>query len=129
MFKKIPVSYILRNKVYRVDNVDLNIKDKNGKIIPGSHDVIVTSYNKRSGKCKVKTITSLEKRNKSGQYKFKDNKLSSVKYGKILLVPIHEINTHHLSGINQTEIEVKIDKIYFTTTKAIYPRRYKNLLK
>ena len=50
------LKYAIKNKIYRADAIDLGLTNTNKP-----HDVIVVSVNKRKKKCKVKTITSLEK--------------------------------------------------------------------
>lgn len=121
------LDYAMVGKVYRADNKDLKIYSRNGNYMPGSHDVIVVSVNKRNNTCKVKTITSLERKYK-GEYLFIAKKLPDVRNGKILVVPIKDIHTDHLSGVNHNTKEIKINKLYFTNTKAVFPRRYKHLV-
>lgn len=82
----------MKNRIYRADDGDLGIGN-NGN----SHDVIVVSVNKRSNKCKVKTITSLEysvvDKNDSSKniWIFNKNKLDDGRDGKITVIPKNEI--------------------------------------
>lgn len=114
-------------EVYHADNRDLNIWNENGKIRRGSHDVIVVSVNKRKNTCKVKTITSLE-RKYDGKNVFIEKKLPNVRNGKILVIPIKDIHTKHLSGIYHDEKEIKVDKLYKSNSGVVFPRRYKYLV-
>ena len=98
--------HIKKNEIYYASNEDLKIRDSQGNIIPGGHNVIVTSVNNKKGTCRVKTITSLEEK-VNGQWKFKQNKLRDVREGKILVVPKNQIRTHHLSGINHSSKSLK----------------------
>ena len=66
---RIYCSYALKNKIYRADANDLGLTNTQKP-----HDVIVISVNKRSKKCKVKTITSLE-RPINGRMQFINRKL------------------------------------------------------
>lgn len=119
--------YAIKNKIYRADANDLGLTHTNKP-----HDVIVVSVNKRKNTCKVKTITSLERlstdRNGNQRYTFMNHKLDDVRDGNILVIPQKLINTHHLSGINHKELTIKTNKMYFTTSGAKFPRRYKHLI-
>ena len=101
---RIYCSYALKNKIYRADANDLGLTNTQK-----SHDVIVISVNKRSKKCKVKTITSLE-RPINGRMQFINRKLDDVRDGKIIPIPVKDINTHHLSGVNNDVKTIKINK-------------------
>lgn len=59
MIKKEYIKEPKVNEVYRADALDLGLTNTDKP-----HDVIVTSINNRSKKCKVKTITSLEEKEK-----------------------------------------------------------------
>ena len=119
--------YAIKNKIYRADANDLGLTHTNKP-----HDVIVVSVNKRKKKCKVKTITSLEKEiiDQYGNKRkaFMNHKLDDVRDGNILVIPQKLINTHHLSGINQKELTIKTNKMYLSTTGTKFPRRYKHLI-
>ena len=116
------------NGVYHANNDALGIVDKKGKTIKGSHDVIVTSINKRRKMATVVTITSLEKPGNNGMA-FNDGKLSAVRSGRIVVIPISELRTHVLSGVDKRRIRIKTKDLYSSTTGAAFPRRYKNLIK
>lgn len=117
------IRYALKNHIYRADAQDLGLTNTNR-----SHDVIVTSVNKRKKTCRVKTITSLEYQDNNGEWKFINRKLSDVREGNILLIPKEQIKTHHLSGINHNSKTIKINKLYFTENETKFPRRYKHLI-
>ena len=120
--------YAIKNKIYRADAHDLGLTNTTKP-----HDVIVVAVNKRKRTCKVKTITSLEKTiiDKYGNRKktFMNHKLDDVRDGKILVIPKKEINTHHLSGVHNDVITIKMNKLYLSTTGTKFPRRFKNLIK
>lgn len=119
--------HIKKNEIYYASNEDLKIRDSQGNIIPGGHNVIVTSVNNKKGTCRVKTITSLEEK-VNGQWKFKQNKLRDVREGKILVVPKNQIRTHHLSGINHSSKSLKQSKLRNNTTSSKFPKRYEKLI-
>ena len=119
---RIYCSYALKNKIYRVDANDLGLTNTQKP-----HDVIVISVNKRSKKCKVKTITSLE-RPINGRMQFINRNLDDVRDGKIIPIPVKDINTHHLSGVNNDVKTIKINKLYLSNTGTKFPRRYKHLI-
>lgn len=124
--RRIYLRYARKNKIYRIDARDLGLTHTNKP-----HDVIVLSINKRSKKCKVKTITSLEKtiiKNGVRKNVFKNNKLNDVKNGNIIVIPIKDINTHHLSGVNNKVFTVKTNKMYLSTTGSKFPRRFKHII-
>ena len=124
--RKVHLKYAIKNKIYRADARDLGLTNTNK-----AHDVIVVSVNKRSKKCKVKTITSLERTIKSnGKNKnvFLNHKLDDVRSGKILVIPKIDINTHHLSGVNNKLHTIKTNKMYLSTTGTTFPRRFKQLI-
>ncbi len=115
------VDYVLKDHIYAVDNSDLGIN------VPGVHDVIVIGINKRSKKCQVKTITSLEQY-RQNNWRFKNYKLDAVRNGNLLVIPQKEMNTKHLSGIDHRLISVKVNKVFFSNSNYKFPRRYKNLI-
>ena len=121
------LKYAIKNKIYRADANDLGLTNTNKP-----HDVIVVSVNKRAKKCKVKTITSLEKdiTDQQGNKRkvFMNHKLDDVRDGNILVIPQKLINTQHLSGINHKELTIKTNKMYLSTTGTKFPRRYKHLI-
>lgn len=118
--------YAIKNKIYRADAADLGLTNTNKP-----HDVIVISVNKRSNKCKVKTITSLERSIlKDGRKKqvFKNEKLDDVRNGRIIVIPKNQINTRVLSGVNNDILTIKVDKMYFSGSGTKFPRKYKQLI-
>ena len=115
--------YAIKNKIYRADASDLGLTNTTKP-----HDVIVISVNKRRKKCKVKTITSLEKTiEKDGVSKqvFINKKLDDVRSGRLTVIPKNEINTDHLSCINNDVLTIKTNRLYLSTSGLKFPRRYK----
>ena len=84
--QQLRITDIKKDKIYRANNEDLNIRYRNGELVPGWHDLIIVSVNKRTKNCKVKTITSLEKEVNRRLY-FKNNKLDDVRDGNIIVIP------------------------------------------
>ena len=115
------------DNIYFVSNKNLKIHRKDGSIMPGGHDVIVTSINKSNNTARVKTITSLEHEAK-GKYKFDFKSLNKAKDGEILPIPIKEIKSKHYSGINHDSKVVSLSKIDKSKSKYRFPRRYKDLI-
>lgn len=113
------------NGVYQAYDVDLRINLNN----PSQHDVIVTSIDKKRKTARVKTITSLEKRN-NGQYRFKNNKLYDVRNGKILVVPRNQLKSSRLSGINHNSKIISLSKLHYKepNDRTIFPKRYSKLI-
>ena len=125
---RIYLRYAIKNKIYRASADDLGLTNTRKP-----HDVIVVSVNKRSKKCKVKTITSLEyniNQYNGGpeRFVFINNKLDDVRNGKITVIPKKDINTNHLSGVNNKIITIKTNRMYLSTTGTKFPRRYKHLI-
>ncbi len=118
------IRYALKNHIYRADAQDLGLTNTTQP-----HDVIVLSVNKRRKTCKVKTITSLEYYSpRDRRWNFILGKLSDVRDGNILPIPKGQIRTRHLSGIDHRFKTIKTNKLYFTHTRTIFPRRYKHLI-
>lgn len=114
------------NGVYQVSDRDLRI---NGNNPNSQHNVIVTSIDKKRKIARVKTITSLEKRD-NGRYRFKNNKLYDVRNGNILVIPKNQLKSSRLSGINHNSKVVKLDKIHYKNDndRTIFPKRYIKLI-
>ena len=51
---------IVKHGCYTVSNRDLRIRDRNGRLMNGNHEVFVVSKSSKKGFVKVKTITSVE---------------------------------------------------------------------
>lgn len=115
------------NGVYQVSDKDLKI---NGNNPDTQHDVVITSINRKRGTARVKTITSLEKRNRSS-WAFKNHKLEDVRNGDILIIPKNKLRSRVLSGINHNSIEVSLKKIHYKEPydRTMVPNRYKGLVK
>lgn len=117
--KRFYLKYAIKNRVYRADAKDLCLKNTNKP-----HDIIVISINKRSNKCKVKTIV----KNGVSKQVFINNKLDDVRDGKIIVIPKKDINTNHLSGVNKKVLTIKTNKMYLNTKGVKFPRRYKYII-
>lgn len=117
--KRFYLKYAIKNRVYRADAKDLCLKNTNKP-----HDIIVISINKRSNKCKVKTIV----KNGVSKQVFINNKLDDVRDGKIIVIPKKDINTNHLSGVNNKVLTIKTNKMYLNTKGVKFPRRYKYII-
>lgn len=117
------IRYAIKNKIYHADDKDLGIRNKKSN----SHDVIVVSVNKRNKTCKVKTITSLETKNNKKRA-FKNSKLKDVRIGKITVIPRTELNTKVLSGVNNSILTIKTNKLYYSKSNLVFPRRYKHII-
>lgn len=126
MAKRTYIKNAVKNRIYRADAKDLGLTNTKKP-----HDVVVVSVNKRSKRCRVKTITSLERKitsNGSSKNVFINNKLNDVRAGRIIVIPKRDINTHHLSGINNKILTVRTNKLYKSTTGTRFPRRFKHLI-
>ena len=110
------------NKVYWVDNKNLHINRY------GGHNVLVTWVNPFKKICRVKTITSIERFINGTNYVPKGT-LNLMKEGKILPIPINELNSKHYSGIYQNSVVISTNKLIKSNNNMIYPRRYKKLIK
>lgn len=113
--------------IYYVSNKYLKIQRKDGSTMPGGHDVIVLSINKKNNTARVKTITSLEHETSKGiRYDFRA--LDKAKKGEILPIPIKDLNSSHYSGINHRPIIVSVDRLNKSMYSNRFPRRYKKLI-
>ncbi len=91
------------NKIGYIENKYLpTMKSKTG-----GHYVYIRQYDKKTKKCIVNTITSLE-----GKKGYKFNRLQQVKLGNVYSVPKKDINLPLWSGISANPIKnVDISKI------------------
>lgn len=80
---------------YSALNSDLGIRDKKGKIMKGEHDVFVIAKASKRGYVIVKTITSIENSNTGT---FQQKSIEFVKIGRIIPIPIKDINSKKLCG-------------------------------
>lgn len=95
------------------------------------HQVIVTSINKKSKTANVKTITSLEDYDRRNhRWVFRQNKLNDVKKGNILVIPMNQIKTNHLSGVHHNTRKIKLNQLHYKNRKSRtkYPKRYSKLI-
>ena len=110
------------NKVYWVSNSDLRINHN------GGHNVLVIWVNPFKKICRVKTITSIE-RFSNGKNFIPSATINLMKTGKILPIPINELNSRHYSGIHQDSVVISTDKLVNSYNNMIYPKRYKKFIK
>ncbi len=115
---------IRKNKVYFVNAKDLGLST--------GHNVIVVKKHIFSNKVDVKTITSLEhesSKSKTG-YLYDFKALNQAKKGKLIPIPINELNSQHYSAINNVNIitinknALKKDKLQYK-----YPKKYRKVIK
>lgn len=125
---KIKPKRIVKHGCYSASNKDLRIKDRNGKLMGGEHDVFVVSKPSAKGFVKVKTITSLENVRKDGTSKFHDSALSDVKSGKIIPIPDKQINSKKLSGIYKKGIWIHKSKLFKKNHNLKFPKKYKTII-
>ena len=120
---------IKKYRCYSAKNRDLGIRDRNGMLMNGEHDVFVLTRVKRNGFVKVKTITSLENIKNTGERTFHQGSLEGVRNGTIIPIPPLAINSTKLSGINRKPIWIHKSKLKAPNRHFIYPRRYHSLIK
>ncbi|MBQ6921336.1 MAG: hypothetical protein IJQ72_05545 [Bacilli bacterium] len=119
---------IIKYGCYSASNKDLKIKDREGNLMNGEHDVFVVTKSSNKGFVKVKTITSLENIRKDGTHHFHESALEDVKSGKIIPIPNNQINSKKLSGINRKGIWIKKSKLFVQNNKFKFPKKYKNII-
>lgn len=113
---------IKKNSVYYADNSDLGLPYK------GGHSVVVTDVSPDGKECEVKTITSLEHR--YGGFNHYDYKaLGMAKAGKIIPIPLKELNSRHYSGVYQKPVHLKSSLLKKDTIGFHYPWKYHSLIK
>ena len=127
MSKEKPKRIVLHG-CYSASNADLGIKDKNGILMKGEHDVFVMTKSDKNGFVKVKTITSLENVKSNGTKSFHENALDDVKNGIIIPIPIKEMNAPKLSGVNRKPFWIHKNKLYKPNRGFKYPTAYSTLL-
>lgn len=113
------------NGIYQASNIDLGISTTHGT----KHDIVVCSVDKKRKKARVKTITSLEKRNRN-EWRFINGKLDNVRNGSLLVIPRNQLRTSHLSGIYHKSIVIPLNKIHYKEPgdRTRYPARYDKLI-
>lgn len=116
------MKFIKHNKVYWVSNDDLNINHN------GGHNVLVTWVNPFRKICRVKTITSIE-RFMNGKNIIPSGTINLMKTGKLLPIPIDELNSSHYSGVYQESKVISTSKLRHSRDNMIYPKRYKKFIK
>ena len=113
------------NGIYQASNIDLGISTTHGT----KHDIVICSIDKKRKKARVKTITSLEKRNRN-EWRFINGKLDNVRNGSLLVIPRNQLRTSHLSGIYHNAKIVPLNKIHYKEAydRTRFPKRYHNLI-
>lgn len=113
------------NGVYYVHDNHLKIADCSPK---KGHTVIITSINKSKRTARVKTITSII--NKKHPNKFNDNKLLDVSNGNLLVIPIRELRSKHLSAVNHNTRTIKLNQLHYksSSNNIRFPKRYAKLI-
>lgn len=119
---------IVLHGCYSATNEDLGIRDRNGKLMKGEHDVFVVSKSTKDGFVKVKTITSLENVRKDGSSSFHESALEDIKKGIIIPIPIKDLNSAKLSGINLKSIWIHKSKLRKKNHNFKYPKRYISII-
>lgn len=97
---------------YSAKNEDLGIRDKNGSLMKGMHDVFVVSKCTKDGFVMVKTVTSLENVKKDGSSSFHESALNDIKKGRIIPIPLKTLNSKKLSGVNTKGIWIHKSKLW-----------------
>lgn len=112
------------NGIYYAINKDMKLKDKNGNLIWNDcHCVIVTSNNKSKKTAEVKTITLVVKL--SNVNKFNNDKLSDIVNGNLLIIPVKQLNSRHLSAVNQKNSTFKLNQLLDSTMGFKFSSCYK----
>ncbi len=106
------------NKVYRVYDKDLGL----GKNKKGFHHVILVRKNEKKQICRVKTITSLEKRH-NGKLSYNFEALKKAKEGIITPFSVKELNTEHWSGIYNKSKVISFKKLKRATKNYKKPKK------
>ena len=119
---------IVKHGCYSATNADLGIRDKNGMLMPGEHDVFVMTTPDCNGFVIVKTVTSLENIKKDGTRSFHLSALNNVKSGLIVPIPDKELGTDKLSGIHRKPIKIHQSLLFKPKNKYKYPIKYDNLI-
>ena len=111
--------FINHNKVYWVSNRNLNINYR------GGHYVIITWFDRKHNICRVKSITSLEHRDRrNGNLIYDYYALSQAKNGIITPFSLKELNTEHWSAINNNSKIISIDSLGRVNKKIRKPKQY-----
>ena len=111
-----------KGKIGYCDNKVLNLRDKNGKVVPGGHYVYIREIN--DNKCNINIITSLiDKKDKS---KIDINKIKKIEKGYFYPIPKKDANFSEWSAINLSGNinNINISKIQNIGQKSI-KRRHK----
>ena len=92
------------NQVGFCNNVDLPYVASN----EGGHYVYIRKYNKKTGICKVSTITSLEDEKDN----IKTERIPNLRNGRIYPIPKKDANFNLWSGVNMNYMYVHRSKIH-----------------
>ena len=128
------MSYIKPKRIvlhgcYSASNKDLGIKNRNGELMGGEHDVFAMTRSDNDGYVYVKTITSLENVKKDGSIAFHLSALKAVKVGLIIPIPDKQLNASKLSGVHMKSIKIHKSKLHMPNNQFKYPKRYNSILK
>ena len=126
--EKQKVKLIRVHGCYSALNSDLGIKDRTGKLMNGEHDVFVMGKVNKYGYVKVKTITSLENIKQNGTRTFHEGALEDVRNGIIIPIPLEQMNSLKLSGINRKPIWIHKSKLHKSNNQYKYPSDYNSLI-
>ena len=120
---------VYKHGFYKATNHDLKIRNRYGKLMAGSHHVVVMSKQSKKGFVKVKTITSLENVKNDGTCSFHDGALKAVKDGEIIPIPLKDFKTDKFNGIYKKPIWIHKSKLMKPERKYKYPKKYHSLIK
>lgn len=119
---------VLHGSYYATDK-DLGIESE-----VGGHDVFVIKFNKKRNRVKVKTVTSIERKDlENGQRVFKKNKKNfnypdAIHKGQIIVMPKRDLNTSRLSGVNNKGIWINKNKLMVSKFNLKYPKRFHGII-
>ena len=114
---------------YFATDDDLKIGDGHN-----GHDVFVIKESKDKRRVKVKTITSIERKElENGKRVFKKNKkgtnyVEQIYDGIIIIMSKRDLKTRLLSGVNNKGIWISKKKLYTSKFKLKYPKRYHSVI-
>lgn len=116
---------IVKHGCYRAKNIDLKIRDRKGALMKGEHDVFVLTKASKKGFVKVKTITSIENDN-TGTYQY--GSMENIKRGRVVAIPLKEMNSNKLSGIHRKPIWIHKSKLFKSKNDFKYPLSFDSVI-
>lgn len=125
------IRFVLPGKVYRLDNAKGHLARPDGVLLrKGCHDAVVVGFKPAKRVAFVKIVTSLEASDKKNKrWFFLSDKLGSIRSGYIIVVPVSELGTRHLSGVVDDPIPVPYDALSFSNTGVKPSSRFLKLLR